>query len=215
MQSYCKEHHYSISSLGLGYANDDLTTKNVNSRSTLFCRCSMIVHVEYRCPECDKVFNCPANLASHRRWHKPKPNHNTEENNNKVTTSPTTENDPQQQQTYTCEFCYKPFKRSSGLKKHMLQSHPEQQQNSSNESNNKLGSSKYSIAELLSPTKKEKKSISCHLCTESFPNMADLTLHLSQSHASSSNNKSEPNTLIQPIHNPPFLPILSGTFSSI
>ncbi len=25
----------------------------------------------FSCPECDKTFNCPANLASHRRWHKP------------------------------------------------------------------------------------------------------------------------------------------------
>ena len=35
-------------------------------------KCAGIKHVEHRCPECNKVFSCPANLASHRRWHRPR-----------------------------------------------------------------------------------------------------------------------------------------------
>uniref|UniRef100_A0A1I8IRJ8 C2H2-type domain-containing protein n=1 Tax=Macrostomum lignano TaxID=282301 RepID=A0A1I8IRJ8_9PLAT len=36
-------------------------------------RCPCIEYEEYRCSDCGKLFNCSANLASHRRWHKPKP----------------------------------------------------------------------------------------------------------------------------------------------
>ncbi|XP_067943323.1 transcription factor egl-46-like [Watersipora subatra] len=35
-------------------------------------RCPSIIYIDYKCPECFKAFSCPANLASHRRWHKPK-----------------------------------------------------------------------------------------------------------------------------------------------
>jgi len=35
-------------------------------------KCARIVNESYVCPECGKKFANPANLASHRRWHKPK-----------------------------------------------------------------------------------------------------------------------------------------------
>ncbi|XP_044745867.1 insulinoma-associated protein 1a-like [Coccinella septempunctata] len=72
-------------------------------------RCSRIVHVEYRCPECDKVFNCPANLASHRRWHKPRPS-------KEAKTEEVKEDDMSEQ--FTCSECGKRFKRIAYLRKH-------------------------------------------------------------------------------------------------
>lgn len=73
-------------------------------------RCSRIVHVEYKCPECDKVFNCPANLASHRRWHKPRPV--KEIKNEEVSDS-----DSNTEQ-FPCEQCGKKFRRIAYLRKH-------------------------------------------------------------------------------------------------
>jgi len=114
-------------------------------------RCTRIVHVEYRCPECDKVFNCPANLASHRRWHKPRNNTNAENNNKKtkvlvagtatihpdsnnvsnssVETNSTTlgettlTNQESIDGLFECEYCRKKFRRNAYLKKHLLTLH--------------------------------------------------------------------------------------------
>ncbi|KAJ8929335.1 hypothetical protein NQ314_017990 [Rhamnusium bicolor] len=72
-------------------------------------RCSRIVHVEYRCPECDKVFNCPANLASHRRWHKPRPNKDNKQEE-------VAEGDLGDQ--FPCGECGKRFRRIAYLRKH-------------------------------------------------------------------------------------------------
>jgi hypothetical protein len=45
--------------------------------------------LNFSCPECDKTFNCPANLASHRRWHKPQSSASTIEPSSLLSTSQT------------------------------------------------------------------------------------------------------------------------------
>uniref|UniRef100_A0A3B3SBM0 Insulinoma-associated protein 2 n=1 Tax=Paramormyrops kingsleyae TaxID=1676925 RepID=A0A3B3SBM0_9TELE len=104
-------------------------------------KCSRIVRVEYRCPDCDKVFSCPANLASHRRWHKPRPMNHAELGGKKEPEKAVprlykapekrmdTHHIPRDDQlfpgcsraadeVYECQYCEKKFRRQAYLKKH-------------------------------------------------------------------------------------------------
>ena len=68
---------------------------------------------------------------------------------------------------------------------------------------------KYSIAELLSPNKSEKKNnIPCLSCSDSFSNVAELSHHLSTEH--------QPSTVAETIpllrRPQPYIPLLSGSF---
>ncbi len=142
----------------------------------LIFRCSMIVHVEYRCPECDKVFNCPANLASHRRWHKPK-----QQANGLMTPSKMEQQQQDGNSCCSCDICGRTFKKYGTMRKH-LQTHHQQEANN----NNKLASAtdspspgkSYSIDTLLSPTKAAvKAAYSCHICRAVFETGRQLESH--------------------------------------
>ncbi|KAM7395897.1 hypothetical protein PAMA_007256 [Pampus argenteus] len=106
-------------------------------------KCSRIVRVEYRCPECDKVFSCPANLASHRRWHKPKPQSGAsgapnlesdktsgkaapdeaKDSSDRDTPSPGPSESGSEEGLYDCNHCGKKFKRQAYLRKHLASQH--------------------------------------------------------------------------------------------
>lgn len=93
-------------------------------------RCSCIIHVEYKCPECEKVFNCPANLASHRRWHKPKvaPSKTTIE---PPKPCPEPEYDSEDSELHIpCPICGKVFRQQIALRKHLATHHMSELQHS-------------------------------------------------------------------------------------
>ncbi|KAM3870771.1 insulinoma-associated protein 1b [Diretmus argenteus] len=110
-------------------------------------KCSRIVRVEYRCPECDKMFSCPANLASHRRWHKPRATgapgmppaqgikseiakmpplgvksvpEEAKDMSDRDTPSPGLSESGSEDGSYDCQFCGKRFKRQAYLRKHIM-----------------------------------------------------------------------------------------------
>ncbi|KAL4238124.1 insulinoma-associated [Mactra antiquata] len=153
-------------------------------------RCSMIINIEYRCPECDKVFNCPANLASHRRWHKPRPNSNKKSSDtakilpagtvqpehqidNKSKSSTTSSEDGQ----YVCETCNKKFRRQAYLRKHQ-QTHVTDAifvcQYCSKVYPNDNARAKHEM------THTAGKELTCTLCMTSFPNKIVLEKHVRQ-----------------------------------
>lgn len=101
-------------------------------------RCSRIVHVEYRCPECDKIFNCPANLASHRRWHKPRMQPSKESFSSEEGDSTSEHGDAPY---VPCPVCNKMFRRQAYLRKHMTVHQSETLSQVLGESHNNLNSS--------------------------------------------------------------------------
>ncbi|XP_029141753.1 insulinoma-associated protein 2 [Protobothrops mucrosquamatus] len=145
-------------------------------------RCSRIVRVEYRCPECHKIFSCPANLASHRRWHKPRPTTSAGPTRDKENSRGEAGRDqhhgsadssccrdqpaPRASQlgpgseatVYFCPYCHKSFRRQAYLRKH-------------------LGTHQAGIASFASNSPShplpQQIAFSCHLCGAHFPS-ADI-----------------------------------------
>uniref|UniRef100_A0A8C9QRC1 Insulinoma-associated 1a n=1 Tax=Scleropages formosus TaxID=113540 RepID=A0A8C9QRC1_SCLFO len=128
-------------------------------------KCSRIVRVEYRCPECDKVFSCPANLASHRRWHKPKP---LELAGSRDTPSPGLSESGSEDGLYDCHHCGKKFKRQAYLKRHLAGHNPLQSKDHQSQAPLNLSSS---------------ESHPCPVCGETFPSRLSQEKHLRLLHS--------------------------------
>ncbi|XP_060768596.1 insulinoma-associated protein 1b-like [Neoarius graeffei] len=82
-------------------------------------KCSRIVRIEYRCTECDKTFSCPANLASHRRWHKPKGEENQSNVLSATSQSEHSDSGSEDEALFSCTHCAKKFRRQAYLRKHL------------------------------------------------------------------------------------------------
>ncbi|KAM6433218.1 insulinoma-associated protein 1 [Rhynochetos jubatus] len=139
-------------------------------------RCSRIVRVEYRCPECDKVFSCPANLASHRRWHKPRPPaaksgpepgrppppDEPPSGSERDTPSPGGASETGSEEgLFECPRCAKRFRRRAYLRKHLL-GHP---------------------PAAPGPAEPPAERRPCPVCGETFPSKSGRERHLRLLHA--------------------------------
>uniref|UniRef100_A0A3P9L3Z8 INSM transcriptional repressor 2 n=1 Tax=Oryzias latipes TaxID=8090 RepID=A0A3P9L3Z8_ORYLA len=157
-------------------------------------KCSRIVRVEYRCPECDKVFSCPANLASHRRWHKPRPVISQGVETNRVSPLKETRSRGQpaltEEEVYECRYCRKKFRRQAYLKKHLVTHEMSRPTSSYNQKVNGSQSQQVFLCHLCgarfpsrSPGEGEHQQIfTCKYCPSTFFSSPGLTRHINKTH---------------------------------
>ncbi|XP_066533705.1 insulinoma-associated protein 1a [Hoplias malabaricus] len=165
-------------------------------------RCSRIVRVEYRCPECEKVFSCPANLASHRRWHKPKPasapqsheqgaqgpgsksapDKSSSESDRDTGSPGLSESGSEEDGACECQHCGRRFKRHAYLRKHVLAHHSHHRQEED-------GKGEKETAPQHQPGLQPPLNLSaqdafvCPICGETLPNRASQERHARLRHA--------------------------------
>ncbi|NP_001104189.1 insulinoma-associated protein 1 [Xenopus laevis] len=149
-------------------------------------KCSRIVRVEYRCPECHKVFSCPANLASHRRWHKPRPpavpavQPKEEALSDRDTPSPESGSEDG---LYECPRCARKFRRQAYLRKHLL-SH--QVTKEPEEAGHMMYQSDEQRPQAKSPPSLNvpQECHPCPVCGETFPGKSSQERHIRLLHSS-------------------------------
>ncbi|XP_062845154.1 insulinoma-associated protein 1a-like [Trichomycterus rosablanca] len=162
-------------------------------------KCSRIVRVEYRCTECDKTFSCPANLASHRRWHKPKGEENQPQassaGSSATAQSEHSDSGSEEDAQFSCAQCGKKFRRQAYLRKH-LALHERKAAGLRQDLNlgdqiepinlvkqaSPEGSSKFLMA--MCATKSE--TFPCRFCGENFFSSPGLTRHINKHHPTES-----------------------------
>lgn len=174
-------------------------------------KCSRIVRVEYRCPECDKVFSCPANLASHRRWHKPKPQsgasgaQNVKLESDKLTVSdkaaldevkdasdrdtpsPGPSESGSEEGLYDCNHCGKKFKRQAYLRKHVSSQHASPTTSEDHDAQPSPQNDGNTCDQTQNQAPLNLSSSTCHLCPvcgENFPNKISQERHIRLLHSS-------------------------------
>lgn len=159
-------------------------------------KCSRIVRVEYRCTECDKTFSCPANLASHRRWHKPKGEENQPSAMNgaiATTQSETSDSGSEDEALFSCTQCAKKFRRQAYLRKHLALHERKaaglrQELNLANlpESIVLAKEESLEMSRKGPSTTKAPEVFPCRFCGETFFSSPGLTRHINKHHPTES-----------------------------